>query len=927
MFTIKMAAALVVFFLLEFFSFAATPSDISSDLTYESRYLEVFGSRIHYVESGQGDPILLLHGNPTWSYIWRNIMPSLSTKGRVVAVDLIGFGKSDKPDLEYRFEDHSRYLEEFIKRMELKNITLVLHDWGSALGFHYARRHGANVRGLVFFEALLLPLPSLELWPKDARELFEAFRTPDLGWDLVVRKNVFIEKRLQEGILRKLTDQEMNQYRNPFKDPESRKPIWRFPNELPIDGQPAAVSRIQEAYLAWLQTTKLPKLLLFASPGSLIPFETVEWARAHLKNLTSVYVGKGIHNLQEDLSVEIGGSIAAWMDRNLKLSWPNAPGILYVTNQSTLHLNCTGNGAPTVVLDAGVGEWSTHWHFVQQILKSEMRVCSYDRAGYGWSYPVPADPNAKAAANNLHQLLSVAGENGPFVLAGHSYGGYVNRLFAGLFPEDAAALIFVDSAHEDQWERIPETKELLHQGITSLEQMVPQMRSGSIPEMPMQDGRFPVDVAKTVRVAINHPARYETMLAESRHAIESASQVAGSQLPPEIPVIALSAGNSFAWFYEQNEKNTGLLKKLNETWAALQKSLAALSRRSKHRILEKATHNIVAEAPEETAGAIREGRTLSKEYTPSSKDSTYFKKMKEPGVKMVTIDGRYKVWTQRVGNGRHKVLLLHGGPGYTHEFLESFADHLPQAGIEIYFYEQLGCYFSDQPHDQGLWTLQRYVNEVEQVRRALGLEKFILFGYSWGGQLALQYAVKYPQFLKGLIVSNVSYSEEAIKARIKEVEGRIVRQNPDLLKEDTKRKNGLSYDSTYLKNRIDKIFGEQYYKIPVILKNESFSRSVRHRNLVVFDSVQEDLKRTNWSVWDQLPKISAPVLLMTGGEDYASSPEDVRKMCSRIQTCITYIAEKGSHLLFHDDPDAYFHALISFVKTINSEFANATIPT
>ncbi len=278
---------------------------------------------------------------------------------------------------------------------------------------------------------------------------------------------------------------------------------------------------------------------------------------------------------------------------------------------------------------------------------------------------------------------------------------------------------------------------------------------------------------------------------------------------------------------------------------------------------------------------------------------------------MLTIDGKYKVWTQKIGNGKNKVLLLHGGPGYTHEFLECFADHLPKAGIEIYFYEQLGCYFSDQPNDPALWTLDRYVQEVDQVQKALGLQKFILFGYSWGGQLALQYAVKYPYALSGLIVSNMTYSEEAIKARIDEKRDRIIEENSNLLK-DTNRKN----DESHLKNKIDELFAEQYFRLSVIRTNDSFSRSLSHRNLVVLDSVFQDLKRINWSVWDQLPRITSPVLLMTGGEDYASSPEDAIKMCDRIKNCHTFISEKGSHLLFYDEPTEYFKALVTFINSI-----------
>ncbi len=608
--TIGRVAIFFIFVFLVAFVPTAASAEISPDFPYESKYIEVFDSKMHYVESGQGDQILLLHGNPTWSYIWRNIIPALSSKGRVIAVDLIGFGKSDKPDLEYRVEDHSKYLEEFIQKMKLRNITLVVHDWGSVLGFHYARRHEANIRGLVFFEALLLPLPRMELWPDDARRLFEDLRTPELGWNLAVHQNVFIEKRLQQGIMRKLTDQEMENYRDPFKNAESRKPIWRFPNELPIDGQPADVSKMQEEYLAWLQQTELPKLLLFAEPGSLIPIAAVEWARAHLKNLTSVHIGKGIHNIQEDRPAEIGRSIASWIDHNLKLSWPHAPGILYVVNESTLHLNCTGKGATTVILGSGVGQWSIHWYSVQKLLEKEMRVCSYDRAGYGWSYPVPPAPSAEHAAQELHKLLAVSGERGPFVFAGHSYAGYVIRLFASLFPNDSAALIFIDAAHEDQWDLLPATKDLIQEGIASLEQVITEIRAGSFQQKPAVDERLPQEIGKALQAVMSDPAMYETMLAESRAAFESAKQVAKSRLPPGIPIVVLSAGNSFAWFYEPKEENAKILKSLNDGWAQLQNSLASLSPKNKHLIVKDATHNIVAERPDETANAIREALTL-----------------------------------------------------------------------------------------------------------------------------------------------------------------------------------------------------------------------------------------------------------------------------------------------------------------------------
>lgn len=295
-------------------AFGKSDCPSTADFSYPPKFIDVRGSRMHYVESGGGDPILLLHGNPTNVYIWRDIIPHFTKYGRVIAVDLIGFGKSDKPDIEYRFADHAAYLEEFITKMGLRNITLVLHDWGSVLGFDYASRHPTNVRALAFFEALLAPLPSLDQWPNQkAAQAFRLYRTAKVGWNLIVNENSFLEKRLQEGIIRQLSSCELDHYRQPFQDPRARKPVWRFPNELPIAGEPTDVAAVQLRYLTWLQKTEVPKLLIFANPGALTPEAMVIWAKANLRNLETVDVGAGIHNLQEDHASEIGQAIARWI--------------------------------------------------------------------------------------------------------------------------------------------------------------------------------------------------------------------------------------------------------------------------------------------------------------------------------------------------------------------------------------------------------------------------------------------------------------------------------------------------------------------------------------------------------------------------------------------------------------------------------------
>jgi len=290
--------------------------NISADYPFESNYVEVLGSKMHYVDQGQGAPILFLHGNPTWSYLWRNIIPHLSPLGRCLAPDLIGMGKSDKPDLEYRLEDHIPYIDGFIEALGLENLTLVVHDWGSAIGFDYARRHEANVRGLAFMEAILAPAPSWDLFPEDMAGIFKSFRTPDLGWKLIVDKNMFVENVLPASVVRKLTDEEMDRYRGPFADPADRKPVWRWPNEIPIEDHPADVVELVGAYNQWLQQTPLPKLLLYADPGALIRPPMVQWCRDHLNNLETIDLGPGVHFLQEDHPHRIGAALAEWYSRH-----------------------------------------------------------------------------------------------------------------------------------------------------------------------------------------------------------------------------------------------------------------------------------------------------------------------------------------------------------------------------------------------------------------------------------------------------------------------------------------------------------------------------------------------------------------------------------------------------------------------------------
>jgi haloalkane dehalogenase len=288
--------------------------NISAEFPFESNYVEVLGSQMHYIDEGEGDPILFIHGNPTSSYLWRNIIPYVEPYGRAIAVDLIGMGKSDKPDIGYRFVDHAKYLEAFIEKLDLKNITLVVHDWGSALGFNYAMQNEDNIKGIAFMEAFLMPLTWNE-YPEDVKKIFQTIRTPESGYDLIVNKNFFVEQLLPRAILRNLTEEEMNQYREPFKTVESRKPTWVWPNEIPIDGKPADVHKIVTDYNQWLQETELPKLLFYANPGGLTNASEVDWSEANLENLETIDLGQGIHYLQEDHPEAIGKALANWIQK------------------------------------------------------------------------------------------------------------------------------------------------------------------------------------------------------------------------------------------------------------------------------------------------------------------------------------------------------------------------------------------------------------------------------------------------------------------------------------------------------------------------------------------------------------------------------------------------------------------------------------
>jgi haloalkane dehalogenase len=282
-----------------------------------SQYIDVNGKRMAYVELGAGDPIVFQHGNPTSSYLWRNIMPHLAEQGRCIAIDLIGMGNSDKLDNpgphSYRFVEHREYLDGALEALGVTDkVTWVIHDWGSALGFDWCNRHRDRVKGICYMEGIVRPV-TWEEWPEAARAVFQGFRSP-AGEEMVLEKNVFVERVLPGSILRKLSEEEMDVYRRPFINPgEDRRPTLTWPRQIPIAGEPEDVVRIVAGYAEWLSTTDVPKLFINAEPGAILIGPQREFCRA-FPNQEEVTVA-GNHFLQEDSPDQIGQAISAWLAR------------------------------------------------------------------------------------------------------------------------------------------------------------------------------------------------------------------------------------------------------------------------------------------------------------------------------------------------------------------------------------------------------------------------------------------------------------------------------------------------------------------------------------------------------------------------------------------------------------------------------------
>ncbi|WP_054813760.1 haloalkane dehalogenase [Nocardia arizonensis] len=275
----------------------------------------ILDSHMHYVDTGRGTPVVLLHGNPTSSYLWRNVIPHLSDGVRCLAPDLIGMGASGKPDIDYRFVDHARYLDAWFDGLGLDGVVLVGHDWGGALAMHWAARHADRVRGIALVETFLRPLRWSEMAPR-AAELFRGFRSAE-GERMVLEENMFLEVNLP-AVAKRLTEADLDAYRAPYPTPRSRLPMLMWPREFPLDGAPADVVEIVADYGRWMsESPEVPKLLMALDNGiGLGSPENIAWAARRFASCEVVSVGEGGHHAPEDQPNRIGIALADWVRRH-----------------------------------------------------------------------------------------------------------------------------------------------------------------------------------------------------------------------------------------------------------------------------------------------------------------------------------------------------------------------------------------------------------------------------------------------------------------------------------------------------------------------------------------------------------------------------------------------------------------------------------
>ncbi len=310
----------LLLFMISHWSVAKITQEVIDDSTsLQKQYTRVLGQNIAFYDEGNGSPVVFLHGNPTSSFLWRNVIPLVGDNYRAIAPDLIGMGDSGKPDIDYSFKDHYAYLEAFLDRLDLDNITFVLHDWGAALGFQYALNHPRKVKRIAFMEGLLPPVfpqPSFEAMGEQMGSMFRAFKDPVQGRTMIVEQNMFIETILPGFVVREMSESAMNTYRRPFLKPDSREPVLAWPRSVPIAGEPRENIEVMKGIERFMTKTKKPMLLVYGSPGALVNDDVKAWYESNIKNLETAYIGQALHFLQEDQPEAIGRAIKDWLRRN-----------------------------------------------------------------------------------------------------------------------------------------------------------------------------------------------------------------------------------------------------------------------------------------------------------------------------------------------------------------------------------------------------------------------------------------------------------------------------------------------------------------------------------------------------------------------------------------------------------------------------------
>ena len=280
--------------------------------TSHSRFVDVLGSKMHYIEDGSGDPILFLHGMPTSCYLWRNIIPYVAPLGRCIAVDLIGMGKSEKPDIDYTIEDHIKYIDKFIEVMKLKRLTIIMHGWGSIIGFNFAMNNPLVCKGLVFYESYLRPYNGEDI-SLPYQEQVSLLQEQENNLDLIMNGTYFVDKILPQGMMRPLTDEEMSHYREPFLQKGAGKPLRQYLQEMPRGSGKSSVDKVIADYSKKLTQSSMPKLMLYSLPGFITTMASAIWAKEHFPNLEIVEIGEELHFAQESNPSLMGETISVWL--------------------------------------------------------------------------------------------------------------------------------------------------------------------------------------------------------------------------------------------------------------------------------------------------------------------------------------------------------------------------------------------------------------------------------------------------------------------------------------------------------------------------------------------------------------------------------------------------------------------------------------